>query len=231
MISGLLARKTIGKTRLNMLRYFSVLTLTIGVSATANATFIDSNTYLTDTSTGLDWLDMSYTDGLSYDAVHASTTSGPLSDWTIATGAQVVTLVTNFIGNTPVSDYPGNPTAATDPNGAFHSANNSVKDLVSLIGATYAGNDHGFTLGYTSDAAGIDINGTGIDHLTVQFGWWDVFADEFYGYDRWGYDNTVANDFLGTFLVRNSTVPEPTIIVLMGLGLTGLTIFNRKRKV
>ena len=70
-------------------------------SLSANATIIDNGSYTTDTITGLDWLDVTETLGLSVDQVLAS----PLyNDWHYATADQFSTLIYNIIGIN-ITDY------------------------------------------------------------------------------------------------------------------------------
>lgn len=45
-------------------------------SASANAILVDNEDFTTDTRTGLDWLDMSFTDGYSYNEVLGLITGG-----------------------------------------------------------------------------------------------------------------------------------------------------------
>src|SRR5215470_2641662 len=52
------------------------------------ATLIDQGTFTTDTATGLDWLDVTQTQGLSYNAV-TSLLGSSLAGWQYATLAQV----------------------------------------------------------------------------------------------------------------------------------------------
>ena len=70
-------------------------------SSTANAVIVDSadHSYLTDTNTGLDWLDVTLTAGLTYNYVSSQLGNGGVYEgWQYATGDQFNELVGNYTG-------------------------------------------------------------------------------------------------------------------------------------
>jgi hypothetical protein len=84
-------------------------------SVSVNAAIVDHGFYLTDTSTGLDWLDFNVTQNQSFNTVGYRIQSGDLKGWVYATGDQFDGLVGSF-GGTPMTctsgqDYCGWSTA------------------------------------------------------------------------------------------------------------------------
>lgn len=69
------------------------------VPITVNASIIDNGTYVTDTATGWDWLDLTQTAGMSYDDVTLQLGPGGLYEgWSYATRAELETLWGAFGG-------------------------------------------------------------------------------------------------------------------------------------
>ena len=79
-------------------KIISVTTLAIATS-TATAAFIDHNTYLTDTDSGLDWLDVTESVNMSYDYVSSQfSTGGQFEGWRYATGDEFNALLAGLTG-------------------------------------------------------------------------------------------------------------------------------------
>ena len=89
--------------------------LVMGSFAGAQANIIDHGTYLSDTGTGLDWLDLTATQGQSYNSVLGSM---PAGGWHYASLADVATLFTDAGGTPPVQfhrqQWPGFPPGRRD---------------------------------------------------------------------------------------------------------------------
>ena len=170
--------------------------------SSAHATLIDNTGYFTDDTAGLNWRKMSFTDGLSYNQAVASTLTGGINEgYRVATGAEVLNLFNTYI--------PTELTTATSFENVG-SGNGPDPDYQSIIG-------------YTSTLSGSR-------HLTVQLHDYENGGDIFFGYDRWGYADSVPNGLIGTYLVASAaTVPEPATIALLGLGLAALGFSRRKR--
>lgn len=92
------------------------------------AAVVDRGAYLTDTMSGLDWLDVSRTVGLSFDATGALMDSGgtfggvKLAEWSFSTTPQLDTLISNFLG-LPVSN-------------AYVAEDGSLRALIEMLGPT-----------------------------------------------------------------------------------------------
>ncbi|MFT6928096.1 MAG: hypothetical protein ACJAZP_003745 [Psychromonas sp.] len=183
-----------------------------------NATLIDNTGFFTDDIASLNWRDMSYSDGLSYDQAVASTLSGGVNEgYRVATGTEVLGLFNTYI-----------PTVLTTSSSWVNvgAGNGPAAIFYDLFGTTYGAGpdpDYQSIIAYTSSLSGSR-------HLTVQLHDYENGGDIFFGYDRWGSADSQASSNFGTFLVSSATsVPEPASIMLLGLGLAGIG-FSRKKK-
>ncbi len=174
-----------------------------------------------DTVSGLDWLDLTETNNLSYDYVNGQLgVGGQFAGFRYATGIEVVALWDNFGINLSA----GQPTGITsmDPN---------VEVAVSFLGNTYNEFNPGRYLygvdGLTSDfyiditerrRLGAIIRG---DNLTTRY----------HAIDGDGRPTSLSAVWLGSYLVQTSVVPVPAAVWLFGSGLIGLIGFARRKKV
>ncbi len=189
----------------------------LGTLATAQAGIIDHGPYLTDTGTGLDWLGLTATQGLSYNSVSGAM---PAGGWHFATLADVSTLFTDAGGVGPYNFSGANGNALVEGTAASL--------LISLMGDTSPFDLPGGA-GLTSDVD-TSIGGSGpfphfvavytdfpptSDYLLVPFG---------------SLDPNTPDPTVGSFLVRNTQVPEPITLSLFGAGLAGAIGLRRRRK-
>jgi hypothetical protein len=162
-----------------------------------------------DTVSGLTWLDLTVTQGQSYDSVVARLTTD-LSDWRLATAAEVYALIDNIY-----------PTITWDGNGeATELGALASTDFVNKFSAiTHAKGfyDNNGTL----RLSGAEVwNGDGLLYRHY-FGDYNVF-------------HTNGTPTVGTYLVGNSNVVEnvnaPFSAAMLGLGLLGFSAFRRQQK-
>ncbi len=209
----------------------SMLALALGLSASANAAFIDSGTFLTDTDTGLDWLDVTLSVNRTYNDVSANFGSGgDFEGWRYASGLEFNTLVSNWSGIN-VSGY-----SFVDQNPG------GINGLVALLGSTLDTWNQQLT-GLTWDADNGYLEGEGRDYT---FGFIaDQLAgaqgehfmallyaspvdDTYYSIAHMLSEQDELQDWrIGHYLVRSTTVSEPTFLALMVLGLVGLSLSRR----
>jgi hypothetical protein len=192
-------------------------TLLLGSLAGAQANIIDHGAYLSDTGTGLDWLDLTATQGQSYNTVLGAM---PAGGWHYASLADVATLFTDA-GGTPPYNFTGN-------NGQAFLQGAATNLLLNLMGDTgFFGLPAG--AGLTSD---IDL---AVGCCGPYPNWLAVYTDlppttnyllipflELYP------DSSDAS--VGSFLIRTSNVPEPVTLSLFGAGMMGLIGLRRRSK-
>ncbi len=98
-------------------------------TSSVHAAIVDNGNYTTDTATGLDWLDVTLSQGRSYDDVASQFgTSGDFEGWGFATSAQFVTLLVNATGLSTAE--------IANPVGYLLSNSHITHDIVTLLGDT-----------------------------------------------------------------------------------------------
>lgn len=204
----------------------------------AIAGFIDHGIYLADTTSGLDWLDLTPSTNRSYaDVLAQLAPGGDLSGWRYATATEVGELVTHWTGVTvPLYGRVTVPEGSQSIDGLVE-ALGSTLDSASLItaGMTWdalhgysEGSGQDYTYGYVSDSIEsrqfisflVDddrpVGGAGSDFV-----------------DLHGGDGGVQNPAIlsvGSFLVRSTQtqVPEPSSMALVVIALATLWRAHRR---
>jgi hypothetical protein len=207
-------------------KVFMVLAIT--TSCLSNAGLItDHDGYVTDSVTGWQWLDARFTDNMSYNDVLASTTSGSLIGWEIASTSEVLGLLLHQNNNVLI---PTTGTGYTWDTSIF-----SFKALVMMLGDGSNYGDHagyGYLNGMTTDISSYS-NSAGAPR-TVQFGWHghSTYVNQgFLRDDSWGpssYTTTQSNT--NTWLVKKAEVPEPSTLAIFALGMIGLASRRFKKQ-
>ncbi len=202
-------------------------------SALAQASVVDTSFGVTDTASGLDWLSLANTTNMSLTSVMAQLGSGgTFAGWTVASDDQVKALFTDATGLLFPS---GHPTYALGTTAADESAAASLA----------------LALGNTMCVAGIQCDGYSAVARTEGFTS-NLFSTsttshdlaDIYGYidlsgnivgashvPNTAFPETTAAAYFGTYLVRatpTTTIPEPSVIALVGLGLLGMGVVARK---
>jgi len=189
----------------------------------SNAAFVDHNIYTTDTTTNLDWLDVSQTVLISKTSMLSLLApGGQYEGWRYATSAEF---------NTLVSDYTGIVTTSL---GFVNQEPNKIDGLISLLGSTSlpGGSAFRYTQGILADrfdfqfsyvAMVLDDDTRGTVSIDYSRAHENVYLDQI----------PIGHDF-GSFLVRStlgdvvSTVPEPTTISLLLSSLLWFGFRNRQ---
>ncbi len=188
-------------------------------AANTYASIVDHGNYLTDTSSGLDWLDATATFGKSYnDVSNQFGGSGILTGWRYASGDEFNTLLANYTG-TAISGY-----------GRINQETDRIDGLVTMLGNYSPFNNVYYLAGFISDAgqtpsyqylAGICNNDNPNATCMTGASGQDVsvahLAEAPASSSSWN---------IGSFLVRTSTnnVPEPTSTLLIGLGIAVMAV-------
>lgn len=181
----------------------------------AQATLIDNGTYTTDTESGLDWLDVTGTTNQSINYVLSQLGPGGIYEgWHYATIAEVEDFWTHA-GGSGVYDN----TWSVENQGLYAS-------LSPLWGSTFGT----LTDGYVSAALADPINPISTYvHLASIVDW--SYYEESATMDRvstfWHMRVDLEYVNQGHALIR-STVPEPSTLSLLALGLVGITFIRRR---
>jgi len=206
-------------------------TTTLILSVNVNAAIVEidwnlsgDNLITRDTSSGLDWLDLTVTNGMSYNTVSLELISGgSLEGWRYATNTEVTSLWSNwgldFVEDTFIT-IPG-----LDP---------AVYSATDIIGDTFNNSFSGFTVGAVGMTS--DLNPVNSDYKFIM-GVYHVDhhpTQQLTAYMGGSINDTVhidvANPMQGSYLVQVSSVPVPAAAWLFGSGLIGLVGFARRKK-
>lgn len=226
-----------------MKKYLLTFFLLCGFQS-AHAEIIDNDSFTTDTTSGLDWLDVTASQGLSYNEVVSQMGSGGLFEgWRYASTNELYGLFLNTgatltytLTNTYVPENENfdlliqmlGPTDSAnltfDADGLLVGQSCTDSGVVCDSSDTYAVNgmtDYSFVAG--------DFNNQYYSTLVdVDESFTDPFFDRYYS-DYSYLDRDMGHDLIGSFLVRTSSVPEPSSLALLGLGILGL-MFGSRRK-
>ena len=202
------------------------------VSFNVNAALIDNGTYTSDDVSGLDWLDVTETAGLSYNDVQTQLAiRGLYEGWMYATAIQFNELISNYVG------YAVN--GGEKPN---YFVGDRIDGLVVLLGSTL---DTSYLdeFGATFDATNGYAEGDGVDFsygLLAQGTDWgprramimddnrEGMRDYSDAYEVVSYPDDPQIS-IGSYLIRTSVVPVPAAVWLFGSGLIGLIGFARRK--
>jgi len=196
-------------------------------SANTSAAIIDNGLTTIDTDAGLEWLDVTETLNMSYNDVSAQlgNSSSSLFGYRYATGAEVTTLVDNWLGY------------STGGYVNLSAADDALDPLIPILGDAYAayepntdsleggngtpGSGYHYVYGLT---AAVDESATQVWSAII-YDRPESWGTDFYSQDYSSLDVSVYQGYLGSFLVREtavSTVPVPAAAWLFGSGLLGL---------
>lgn len=179
-------------------------------SFNASAALIDNGTYITDTDTGLDWLDLAETTGQS--SINALFNNPDYRHATISEVADVFAkLFPNYSGNHYGQDFRLNVNTA------------DIVNFISLFGLTSSYSEsNGIVKDDSSDWKYVGAYRTTNDSINRVYGPAGTL----------NYNHIAAGGFgYGYYMVHEtSTVPLPPAVWLFGSGLLGLVGMARRRK-
>jgi hypothetical protein len=173
------------------------------------------NSLTIDTTTGLGWLDVSLSAGLSYQQVLADTQpGGSFSGFRFATAQEVLNLYTS---------------AGIPETGFYPLSTSSITSLLSLIGITGTINGQPGVVALSATSLSPGANCAPAIYATGASGVEEYWVNDG-GYKSGGtiYGATTSYPDLGSWLVTD--VPEPSAHVLAIAGLIGFTCMRRRQK-
>ncbi len=210
---------------MTMIKIISI-TSALALSASVNAAIISvdwqsagDNLITRDTDTGLNWLDLTVTNGMSYNTVNGQLGSGGLYEgFRYATGQEVVDLYAKF----------GIALVAYSPNFSYGSVDPGI-----VMAGDFLGNiAQEFSPNFTYGGKGMYDYGGNISVAYTMGAWYySPNSANFYidvNYESWQFKTDVA-PHTGSFLVQQSAVPVPAAVWLFGSGLIGLLGMARKK--
>ena len=176
-----------------------------------------------DTASGLEWLDLTKSSGISYSYVSTRLGSGQEFDgWRYAASTDVETFFNNAGGTGPYT-------------GAYGSHQNWMVPLLALWGenANFGGSGNGDSGGTRSLAILSDSAGPGFRWLTNIFYLDDLIRPSYAKIFNDSISEAYDQHNIGHALIRDaplSTVPIPATIWLFGPALIGLVGFSKRKK-
>lgn len=213
-------------------------------TAYSHAAVLDLGTITRDTATGLDWLDVTETRGLSYDQVAAEMGSGGAYEgWRYATVTELDQLIINF-GYTaikPVCFY-----GQVHCDSGIQSDSALIENMIRTLGDTQddfldeanafedvapngAGSVVGFLANYRSPGEHVVAAISDYELVDRDDGTPRGDAPDYVESIYFFRDSDVAQVITGSFLVQASPVPVPAAAWLFGSALLGLVGVSRKR--
>ncbi len=185
------------------------------ISTDVSALLIDNGSYTTDSESGLDWLDLTETIGMSYNDVSSQFGYGGLFEgWQYATRNEISTLI-NAAGGDGIY------------NGWSTSNNGIVIPLLELWGST---NGQYESRVLTGDSAGYgNVYFVGLFDDPSYY--YSSTSDSISMFDDMIFPVLFGSPVLGSALVRSTvSVPEPTTMWLLGVGVFVLSGAIRRNK-
>ena len=216
-----------------MFRSMNIKSLTVAVlvlSSNVNSALIDNGGYTTDDVSGLDWLDLTFTTGVSYNDASLGFGTYEGGGWRYANNAEVETL----FGILFDGYYDTNPAGYSDTQSgnAYGAQTSDMVSFFSLLGS-WSYTVHTLNYGLYEDEAGlIRMIGAWCYTSSCQTSRNVVYGTNLTSvYDA---QTNYSQPSYGTYLVRDnpnyiSSVPVPAAIWLFGSGLLGLVGVARRK--
>ena len=187
------------------------------LSLTANAAIVDMGNITRDTATGLDWLDLTETNGRSFNDISSKLgASQEFDGWRYATADEVQTLWNNL--GMPSGTYDSVQQTDIQQYQDFITASN-------LLGSTY-NQYNSVVFDYGMSGMSENSNGSGQRYL---FGMTHYIGNTNTSTINRAVDESRVAGWSGSYLVQPAAVPVPAAAWLFGSALVGLAGIGRKR--
>ena len=203
----------------------------LALSTNVSATLIDNGYYITDTATGLDWLDLTITVNKDYSFVESQMAAGgQFEGWALASYEQTITFLGNAGGN---GIYDGtndthDSTSAHFDSGWLTANNGVVAPLLDMWG-NFSNDPQNHSAHFIIDEQDIYGNYTMAYLFDTSKSSWGLTSDLMEITTTW---SGAASTQVGAALVRPSevsAVPVPAAVWLFGSGLIGLAGIARRK--
>lgn len=200
------------------------------VGAQAQLSDVAGANYSLDSATGLKWLDVSQTVGLSYDQVQAGEGGWLAQGWRYATGDEINAMFSSNLSLLPRTDSNGGIESAPGDfwiRGVADVDGQAARLFETLGGETKGQVGGNYAAAYVGGVGGRDV---GDGHTAWTFGYQ---GDRFLLTTSFQLDSQSPLDAIGTFGGNGnflvSPVPEPSVYAMFGLGLAGLGWVARRQ--
>lgn len=199
----------------------------LGIITTANAAIVDHGNYLSDSDTNIDWLNLTATNGLSYDQVEAELQQGgQFSGWAFADRSQIFGLLDNAGGSGEYINYIPYPDGSVRPNNPV-----SLLPFLNMWGISSDPNI------YNMLYYGQRIDATQAQYGVITITGFEGFFSAYPETSNISFSAGVSNpsfwsgEGINSILIRPSLapIPAPAAIWLFGSGLIGLFSFVRAK--
>ena len=203
-----------------MKKLIVAIALSLSCSAHAAVVSVDWKTagdglITRDTVTGLEWLDLTETNGMTFDDVSTLLVGGgELSGWRYASTGETIALWLNF--SIDLNAYHDVDVPGVDANIAFASGY-----LGNIVHEFETDRELNGTLGITGDVPA--------DERHTHLGAYTDIDTSFYNDERHSWSDDLSHLHTGSYLVRVDAVPVPAAVWLFGSGLLGLVAVARRR--
>lgn len=175
-----------------------------------------------DTTSGLEWLDLDLNAGLAPNAAQAQA-----SGFRFATVAELSSLMQNH-GLPALSYGEINFGIGENPPAPNYVALKTLAQFIGLGERDPADNDPCLTAYVQNPAARFDIFDVCVFELGVHGGLWSYNLNGAEGYQTNPPHDLTPHFRMSTFLVRNATVPEPSMLGLVLVSLAGLAAIRSR---
>ena len=199
------------------IKSISLASTALVLSTNVSAALIDNGMITSDDSTGLEWLDLTETVGMSYDQVTAQmATGGSLAGWSYATSSQIASLFDSAGGSGDYTGWSEANNGVVESVSAFWGYSRALtkfsKFLFAEVDTTRPDANHRY--GQISDGLNSTNWETGDYMVIMRASWPDAYGES----------------YTSSALVRASVVPVPAAVWLFGSGLIGLISVARRNK-